>query len=243
MPPLSRSPRLSGRARLLPLLAALLPAALPVTGASARPVVVELFTSQGCSSCPPAEALLGEMAGRSDLLPLGFHVTYWNRLGWRDTASFEGATERQAAYARRLGDGNFTPQLVVDGRHSLVGSRRAEAEAALARARAEARAEAATVALTRQDGRVGIRIGAGRGPAEILLVGFDRSVRTAVARGENGGRTIAQANVVRSLRSLGTWAGAALALSEPVPAGEDLAVILQAPDGRILGAERLAPGS
>src|ERR1700750_1148428 len=101
----------------LALLAALLPAS---AGAADRPVVVELFTSQGCSSCPPANAYLNEMAqemakGRSDVLPLAFHVTYWDRLGWKDPFSLEAATERQDVYGHRFGDGSYTPEIVVDG--------------------------------------------------------------------------------------------------------------------------------
>src|SRR5260221_4865600 len=81
-----------------------------------RPVVVELFTSQGCSSCPPADALLGELAKKSEVLALGFHISYWDSLGWKDPLSNKGSTERQKAYARRFTDGRvYTPQMVVDG--------------------------------------------------------------------------------------------------------------------------------
>ena len=112
--------------RLALLAAALLPA--PVAAAP-RPVVVELFTSQSCSSCPPAEALLGELAGEGgDLLPLAFHVTYWDRLGWHDPYGLAAATSRQAAYGSRFGDGSYTPEMVVDGETALVGSARGEAE-------------------------------------------------------------------------------------------------------------------
>lgn len=227
--------------RLASLLIGIVPIMLVSGPASARPVVVELFTSQGCSSCPPAEALLGELAGRDDLLALGFHVTYWDGLGWKDTASFPGATERQAAYAGRLGEGSFTPQLVVDGRRSVVGSRRAEAASAVAAARAEMGTET-EIAVARRNGRIAVTVGSGKGSAQVILVGFDRSLRTPVGRGENGGRTIVQANVVRSLRTLGTWSGEPLQFSEALPAGQDAAVIVQRSDGRILGAARLSPG-
>ena len=222
--------------RLALLAAALLPA--PVAAAP-RPVVVELFTSQSCSSCPPAEALLGELAGEGgDLLPLAFHVTYWNRLNWRDTFSLPEATERQRAYAERLGDTPFTPQLVVDGRRSVVGSRREAVAAAIGQARAE-REEAAAVSVSRNGSRLDIRLGAGTGAGRVVLVGFDPRHETAVARGENAGRTVVQANVVRSVRDLGDWTGAAQSLSEPLAAGSQAAVIVQAADGRILGAARL----
>lgn len=228
--------------RLIPLLLALGPVLLVSGPALARPVVVELFTSQGCSSCPPAEALLGELAGRDDLLALGFHVTYWDDLGWKDTASFAGATERQATYAALLGEGNFTPQLVIDGRRSVVGSRRTEATSAVAAARAEMDAET-KIAIVRRNGRIAVTVGAGKGSVKVFLVGFDRSLRTPVARGENSGRTLVQANVVRSLRTLGTWSGEPLEFSEALPAGQDAAVIVQQSDGRILGAARLVPGA
>nr|WP_147024517.1 DUF1223 domain-containing protein [Methylobacterium oxalidis] len=226
--------------RLVLLAAALLPALLPALVAAApRPVVVELFTSQSCSSCPPAEALLGELAGEGrDLLPLAFHVTYWNRLNWRDTFSLPEATERQRAYAERLGDTPFTPQLVVDGRRSVVGSRREAVAAAIGQARAE-RQEGAPVSVIRDGSRLDIRLGAGTGAGRIVLIEFDPRHETAVARGENAGRTVVQANVVRSVRDLGAWTGAAQSLSESPAAGSEAAVIVQAADGRILGAARL----
>lgn len=224
------------------VLGTLLPVALAAPTAEARPVVVELFTSQGCSSCPPAEALLESYAGRADLLPLGFHVTYWDDIGWKDTFSFEGATDRQATYARRLGGGSFTPQLVIDGQQSVVGSRSGEAAAAIATAKAQS-ASAAEVKLTRRQGRVVVSVGEGRGAARVLLVGFDRAHQTVIARGENAGRTVAQANVVRSLREIGRWEGQPVELTVSTPAGVDLAVILQQADGRILGAARLGSGA
>ena len=108
----------------LGLLAGLSPV---VANAAERPVVVELFTSQGCSSCPPANAYLNELSrGRRDVLALAFHVTYWDRLGWRDPFSIEAATDRQGVYGRRFGDGSYTPEIVVDGATSAVGSDRAD---------------------------------------------------------------------------------------------------------------------
>ena len=110
------------------------------SGASAqpasRPVVVELFTSQGCSSCPPADTIVADLArSRSDLLPLTFHVTYWNNLGWQDPFSFPAATERQRRYvAASVSPDVYTPAMVVDGRHDVVGSDRAAVEAEFARA-------------------------------------------------------------------------------------------------------------
>src|SRR5215469_10793837 len=113
----------------LALAAALAPAA---AFADERPVVVELFTSQGCSSCPPANAYLNELAReRADVLPLAFHVTYWDRLGWKDPFSLEAATARQDVYGHRFGDGSYTPEIVVDGVSSHVGSSRQEVGSAI----------------------------------------------------------------------------------------------------------------
>jgi hypothetical protein len=107
-----------------------------VAGATERPVVVELFTSQGCSSCPPANAYLNELSkGGRDVLPLAFHVTYWDRLGWKDPFSLEAATERQDRYGHRFGDGSYTPEIVVDGVTSHVGSHRQDVGSAIEQAR------------------------------------------------------------------------------------------------------------
>lgn len=205
--------------------------------ATARPVVVELFTSEGCSSCPPADRLLTELAGRGDLLPLAFHVTYWNALGWRDPFSTQAATDRQAAYAARLGGGSYTPEIVVDGRRGMVGSERDEVAAAIAASRAEAGASP-SLAVTRAGDAVEVRIGAGHGSGRVLLVGFDPRHETAIGRGENSGRTLVESNIVRSLQTVGGWSGRDLALTARAGAGREVAVLLQAPDGRIIGAGR-----
>ncbi|MGJ4945709.1 DUF1223 domain-containing protein [Bradyrhizobium sp. HKCCYLS1011] len=207
--------------------------------AADRPVVVELFTSQGCSSCPPANAYLNDLArDRRDVLPLAFHVTYWDRLGWKDPFSLPAATDRQARYGSRFGDGSYTPEIVVNGVSSHVGSYRSEIGAAIDRAKG-ANQPAADVHLSRNAGRVQIDVGSGEGHGRVLLVGFDHYHKTDIRRGENGGRTFEELNVVRSVRPLGDWQGAALRLTEQVPEGEDAAVIVEAPDGHIVGAARL----
>ncbi len=218
-------------------LAALLAAALFPCAALAggRPVVVELFTSEGCSSCPPAESYLGDLAHRPGVLPLAFHVTYWDRLGWKDPYALDAATARQARYGERFGDGSYTPEMVVDGSKALVGSDRTAGTAAIAAAPGVSEAD---VTLTRgQDGLV-IRVGAGSGRGHLVLVGFDREHRTAIGRGENTGRTVTESNVVRSVRTVGEWTGGAAEIRAPAPAGEDAAVLVEAPDGRIIGAAR-----
>jgi hypothetical protein len=208
---------------------------------SSRPVVVELFTSQGCSSCPPADAIVADLArSRPDLLPLTFHVTYWNNLGWQDPFSFPAATDRQRRYvAASVSPDVYTPAMVVDGWLDVVGSDRAAVEAALARAKAEA-TTAAPVAVARAGNALTITVGAGTGAGRVLLLGYDRQHQTHVGRGENGGRTLLEANIVRSMGVAGTWTGQALHLSVPPPSGEEFAVVVQADDGRVLDAGRPA---
>ena len=221
--------------KLLPLGAALA-LSTSATVATARPVVVELFTSEGCSSCPPADRFLTELSGRGDVLPLAFHVTYWNLLGWRDPFSFEGATARQANYAAHLGGGSYTPEMVVDGRRGLVGSERGEAAAAIAASRGD---EGVPVRVGHSGGSVSVSVGAGGGHGRILLIGFDPHHETQVGRGENAGHTLTESNIVRSMRVIGSYDGAAVSVSAPRGAGADAAVLVQGDDGRMLGAARL----
>jgi hypothetical protein len=200
--------------------------------ADTRPVVVELFTSQGCSSCPPADALLRELAGRPDVIALGYHISYWDRLGWKDPLSSEASTDRQKAYASRLGGRIYTPQLVVEGTGEMVGSDRAAVAAALRRARPEAVAPVGFAA-----DRGSVAIGPGAGAGEVLLVRFVRGRVTEIAAGENAGRTLHDANGVTAIVRLGEWDGAARRFRiEPPRAGEGLAVLVQAADGVMLGA-------
>ena len=205
------------------------------SAAGERPILVELFTSEGCSSCPPADALLTELAGRPEILALSFHVDYWDKLGWKDPFSSPAATARQQRYTGLLGLATaYTPQIVVDGQWQAVGSSRAEVERAIGAARRSR--EAVPVALAVEPGRVKIEIGSGGAPGSVLLIGFDRRQVSAVARGENSGRTLAHADVVSSIEEVGQYDGRALTLEAPVrlPA-ERVAAILQARDGRVLG--------
>lgn len=199
-----------------------------------RPVVVELFTSQGCSSCPPADALLSELATQPGILALAFHITYWNGLGWRDPFSLDAATDRQRAYQRTLGtDTIYTPQMVIDGRTDVVGSDRQAVGRAIMRANTKA-----SVPITLARGPSGLQIGvaAGMGQARVMLVGYDSTHSTTVSRGENAGRQLSESNIVRIFADVGSWDGTALSLAVPRPAAEHAAVILQDRTGRILGA-------
>ena len=202
-----------------------------------RPVVGELFTSEGCSSCPPADAKVAELARtRPDLLLLTFHVTYWNYLGWHDPYSFEGATQRQRQYVTLgVSPEIYTPSLIVDGKRDAVGSD----PAAVARAfRQAALSEETAAPIDVQRGPQGLEVtaGAGSGTATLLLIGYDRLHQTPVSRGENGGRTLEEANIVRSMSALGVWSGKSVHLHVPVPMGQDFAVLLQRDDGHIVGA-------
>ncbi len=231
---------------------AVLAAALAVSGharAAETPglTVVELFTSQGCSSCPPADAVLLELSrGRGDVLPLAFHVTYWNNLGWRDPFSFTAATTRQRDYAAAMRLSSiYTPQMVVNGHIDVVGSDRPAVLSAIGQAGHDR--QAAAVKLSRADGQmhIDIRPGDAAAPAaaRVWLIGYDTEHRTAVGRGENGGRSLLEANIVRSMIDMGPWSSAAAQLRHDVPEGEHGAVIVQAADGHIIGAAREAPGS
>jgi hypothetical protein len=206
--------------------------------AQESPVVVELFTSQGCSSCPPADAFLTDLARqRRDVLPLAFHVTYWDYLGWKDPYSLDAATARQAEYARHLGeDGVYTPQMVVDGTAGFVGSNRAQGLSAIA----AAGHKPVPVSVARDGQTLLIKVGAGAGQAKMLLVGFDHAHETPIGRGENSGRTLLESNIVRSLTPIGAWSGSPVELHQSPPVGEGFAVLLQTEDGRIIGAGRLA---
>ncbi|RKT26958.1 hypothetical protein B0G69_2754 [Paraburkholderia sp. RAU2J] len=224
-------------ARLLGFISLLV--ALPVVAAMPRPVVVELFTSEGCSSCPPADAYLSELSQqRSDILPLAFHVTYWNGLGWKDPFSLDIATQRQAEYARRFGDGSYTPEMVVDGTTGFVGSDRSTGEAAIQKAK-DADSTAMPVSAVRKGNAITVSVGAGSGSAQVILVGYDAQHVTSVGRGENGGRTLKESNIVRSFQPIGQWMGKPVMFEAQIPAGEKTAILLEAPDGHIVGAARV----
>src|SRR6516164_8016961 len=159
--------------------------------AGERPILVELFTSEGCSSCPPADALLAELGSRPDVLALSFHVDYWDRLGWKDPFSSREATQRQNRYAALLDLATvYTPQIVVDGRWQAVGSDRADVEHALDLARRDRQEVPITLDLAQGQAQIKLGPGSGAAAASVLLIGFDRRHVTAVKRGENAGRTL-----------------------------------------------------
>jgi len=211
--------------------------ALAATGAaSAQPLtVVELFTSQGCSSCPPANANLIKVKDRSGVLALSFNVTYWDYLGWKDIFGREEFTQRQVNYEPALGrSGPFTPQVVVNGDADAVGARPGEIEGLIA---SSGRINGPSLSFA--NGK--IAIGAGRAPAgraDVWLVHYRQGViEVPVARGENTGRTLPHANVVHALKKLGSWSGEAKTFSLPAASGGlSTAVLVQSPGGLILAA-------
>jgi len=207
---------------------------------AAHPTVVELFQSQGCSSCPPANANLMAIASRPDVLALSFGVTYWDQLGWKDTFAQDTFTARQWDYARGLHHPNvFTPQVVVNGRRDGVGADRSELTGLIAAGDRGTSGPSLSVA----GGK--IVLGAGRVPAggaDVWLVRFDpRIVQVPVTRGENAGRTLPHRNVVRELVRLGRWNGEAKILAAPPvrdPALSTAVLVQQSGGGPILAATR-----
>ena len=190
---MARAGRPHGRAGRLPL---------PGPGRSARPVVVELYTSQGCSSCPPADALLGRLAQRPDVLALSLPVTYWDMLGWKDTLASKANTARQKAYAGAMGRGGiYTPQIIVDGVNDVVGSRQGAVDKAIAGREADMRAVPVTLRLTPAE--VHVRVGAGpvkpAQSATIWLFAVRPEATVKITAGENSGRTVTYRNIVRAV--------------------------------------------
>jgi hypothetical protein len=216
--------------------------AMAASAAEIRPVVVELFTSQGCSSCPPADKLLGELAVRSDVVALGFHITYWDGAAWRDPFSRSQSTERQVAYDRHLTGGQvYTPQMVVDGTADVIGSDRAAVLAAI-----DAAKPIAVVPVTFSADRRSVTLGVGKVPASatVLLARYVLSRTTHVGGGENANRTATDFNGVEHLETLGAWDGTAVRFAiDPPGDNEGIAVLVQAPDGTMLGAAKLSPQS
>ena len=210
---------------------------------NSRPLtVVELFTSQGCSSCPPADAHLGELTEEEDLLALSFHVDYWDNLGWKDPYSSADNTRRQRTYARFMDLRYvYTPQMVIQGTLQATGSDRETIQDQIGDARKLPRID---VELTRNDKALQITLGKISHPvkADVFMVVFDKEHTTKVKRGENRGETITNRNVVRTLKRIGSWRGNAANLSTTLDEnGDACAVIVQSRDsGTILGAATVA---
>jgi hypothetical protein len=240
--------------RVLILAALLAGSASPAfAGGDSRPrAVVELFTSQGCSSCPEADRLLGRLAEDPDLVALSFPVTYWDYLGWKDTLARPEFTERQRAYAGERRDrAVYTPQLIVNGRDHVVGSDRAAIDRAIDRHARAQRNPSVPIELVSDADTISVKLGGaaeGMGAATLWLVQFDRRDTVEIGRGENQGRQITYTNVVRQMQPIGRWKGQPMSLDLPARdllAGRNrgIALLLQTEmDGRpgaILGAATL----
>ncbi len=238
--------------RWLTFLSLIVGLAVALSGAAAvrAETLVELFTSQGCSSCPPADAYIGDLAKRDDVVALSFHVNYWDYIGWKDPFASEVTTARQREYGRRLARGRvYTPQMVIDGVFDAVGSNRGAVERAIVRARAAPRPRL-DIGLARgaDDGLVVSLPGAPfSGEATVWLARYDHRNVTPVRRGENAGREVRNYNVVRDLRVVGTWTGQPLEIRVPASVltsgegGRDgCAIIVQADGlGPVLGVRKL----
>ena len=222
-------------------------AAVPVAAGEIRvnpKAVVELFTSQGCASCPKADAKIAELKARGDVIALAWHVDYWDYIGWPDTFGTAANSDRQRAYAESWGSSRiYTPQLIVNGRKGVVGSRDKEVEGALAEARLDL-----PVRLELKGDMLKVSVAArpGAGAAVVWLVTYKDHAAVLIERGENAGQTIDYTQIVTGKQMLGAWDGAEgttlkLPLSELSANGSDGAVILVQSDkqglpGPILGA-------
>ncbi|WP_127088679.1 DUF1223 domain-containing protein [Aquabacter cavernae] len=226
------------------------------TGSTNPKAIIELFTSQGCASCPPADALLGELAKDPDVLAITLAVDYWDYVGWKDTLAKHGHSVRQRAYAEQRGDRMiYTPQMIIDGQLPAKGSDKSAVLRAVARAKEPHFSLSVPVTLSRKDDQIVIDVGAlpKHAPAglaaDIWVCPVIRSHEVSIGRGENAGKTVTYTNVVRGWIRLGPWTGQAATYSVPLDKvrmeNEDGVVVMvqtgnPAAPGAILGASRLA---
>ncbi len=207
------------------------------------PVVVELFTSQGCSSCPPADAMMADLANRDDVIALALHVDYWDYIGWKDHFASPAFTERQRQYARAAGANTiYTPQMVIGGRDHVVGAKPMELSQAIRALAAEPSGITVDLHLSGETLRVEARAArAPGGPIVVQLVRYTPEETVSIRRGENAGRTMTYVNIVRSWQVLGRWDGGTSWIAEAQVRGDDpVVVILQEPGpGAILAAAEI----
>jgi hypothetical protein len=213
-------------------------------GQTAAPVsVIELFTSQGCSSCPPADRLLQVLSQRPDIITLSFPVAYWDYLGWKDTLANPENAQRQRGYAAAQADGQvFTPEIIVNGLKACVGSDLDAIESAVQSTAAIIRKDAVPLAVKRESGRLVIEAGAAPRESHIRkgkvwIASVQHSSAVSIMRGENAGRVVTYTNVVRELTAAGEWQGAPASYAIPagsLPKGGDMYVVF-------LQAETLGP--
>ncbi len=206
------------RRAFLALTAVAMATAVPAYADEARPeAVIELFTSQGCYSCPPADTALEQLIQEGDTLALAFHVDYWNYLGWVDTLSSHENTERQYGYARTMQrSGVYTPQAVVNGRAEMVGSRLGSIKSSVSTLKDEGKGLTVPIDVAMKNGKMEISIGAGTGKADVVVAYFKRQESVKITRGENAGKTISYWNSVTKLSTVGMWDGSATVVTLPM---------------------------
>lgn len=224
------------------LLAALAAIVALAARAEDQPVVVELFTSQGCSACPPADALVAQLAGHDDVLPLALHVDYWDYIGWPDAFADPRYTRRQKAYARAVGERMiYTPQIIVAGVSRMVGNRPMDVAQAIQQHRE--RVDPVEIAARREGDRIRVETrlkdGAKPRPMVVQLVPFTPLERVEITGGENAGAVIDYAHIVRDWHVLGDWDGSAPWRGEAAAAGPAAVIVQAAGPGPILGAARV----
>jgi hypothetical protein len=212
-------------------------------GPAKRPIVIELFTSQGCASCLPADALLGQLAAtRHDVIALSLPVTYWDMLGWKDTLASDGCTKRQKAYAQVMGRGGvYTPQMIVDGVTDVVGGRDSQVNAAIAARVSDEQNVPVTITSNPHEVRVVVGSADDKGDynATVWMFRVLPQASVSITAGENAGHTLAYRNVVRDIKPVGLWKGQLITIDLPQDAlsHDSIAVIVQQNGyGRILGA-------
>jgi hypothetical protein len=231
------------------------PAAAVPGATTAKAVVVELFTSEGCSSCPPADELLGHLrqglsAKNIQVIPLGFHVDYWNSLGWKDRFSSADFSRRQEQYARSLGvDGPYTPEMVVDGAMEFVGNNAGQAQRTISQEASQPELAGVKISAAGTDQlTIQVKAPVSAGDAYVLLAITEDNLATKVGSGENGGRTLHHAAVVRELRQLGRLHAGSFEANVPLKVDkewkrEDLRAVVfvqEGPSGKIQGAASVA---
>ncbi|MBX4860642.1 thioredoxin family protein [Rhizobium sophorae] len=215
--------------------------------------VVELFTSQGCSSCPPADAAFRKLVNQGDVIALAYHVDYWNYLGWADTLSSKENTERQYGYAKTMGRSNvYTPQAIVNGRGHLAGADLNGINNKIDTYSSEGNGLTVPISAAMRGDELEIKIGAGQGKANVVMVYFDKEKTIDVEKGENSGQKISYLHSVTNVETVGMWDGKATSLTLPAsvlqrPQLEGCAILLQSAtaDGdpaAILGATVVMAG-
>ncbi|RWX75117.1 DUF1223 domain-containing protein [Neorhizobium lilium] len=215
--------------------------------------VVELFTSQGCASCPPADATLGQLVAQGDVVALSYHVDYWNYLGWADTLSSKENTERQYGYAKTMGrSGVYTPQAVINGRDHVKGADLAGINSKVESLKQGGQGLVVPVTAAMRGDEIEIEIGEGKGAADVVVAYFTKREQIEVTKGENTGKSMDYWHSVYDVQSVGMWNGKSMKLTLPgkimgKSKKDGCAILLQSsgPNGEpaaILGATVLMVG-